>query len=63
MNFGKSENRIELRNGRPQIVMGGRAYAPMAFATLGPTTNIEDGYLPRLGDAGIEIFFIHCNLP
>lgn len=54
---------IEVRSGKPQIVMDGRAYAPMAFATLGPSTNLEDGYLHRLGEAGIELFFIHCNLP
>ncbi|MCK5803473.1 MAG: hypothetical protein KAI66_11600, partial [Lentisphaeria bacterium] len=60
--MNKPPNRIEIRNGRPQISLDGRAYAPMSFATLGPTTNIEDSYLRRLGEAGIELFFIHCNL-
>ncbi len=59
----KTANAIEVRNGKPQIIIEGRAYAPMAFATLGPSTYVEDGYLRRLGEAGIEIFFIHANLP
>lgn len=56
-------NAIEVRNGKPQMVIAGRAYGPMAFATLGPSTYVEDGYLRRLGEAGVELFFIHCNLP
>ena len=59
----KKANAIEVRNGKPQIIIEGRAYAPMAFATLGPSTYVEDGYLRRLGETGIEIFFIHANLP
>ncbi|MBT3375500.1 MAG: hypothetical protein HN742_14405 [Lentisphaerae bacterium] len=61
--MSKHRNAIEIRNGKPQISIGGRTYGPMAFATLGPTTYLEDGYLRRLGKAGIELFFIHCNLP
>ncbi|HCA46028.1 MAG TPA: hypothetical protein DEP45_01355, partial [Armatimonadetes bacterium] len=61
--MGEPGNAIEVRNGKPQIVIEGRAYAPMAFATLGPSTYVEDGYLRRLGEAGIELFFIHSNLP
>ena len=56
-------NSIEVRNGKPQIIIEGSAYAPMAFATLGPSTYVEDDYLRRLGEAGIGIFFIHANLP
>ena len=56
-------NAIEVGNGKPRIVIDGRAYGPMAFATLGPSTYVEDGYLRRLGEAGVELFFIHCNLP
>jgi hypothetical protein len=56
-------NSIEVRNGKPQIIIEGSAYAPMAFATLGPSTYVENDYLRRLGEAGIGIFFIHCNLP
>jgi len=61
--MSKHKNAIEVRNGKPQILIEGGAYAPMAFATLGPTTYLEDGYLRRLGEAGIGLFFIHCNLP
>ncbi len=61
--MSQHKNTIEVRNGKPQIVIEGSAYAPMAFATLGPSTYVEDGYLRRLGEAGIELFFIHCNLP
>jgi hypothetical protein len=56
-------NAIQVRHGRPQVVVDGRAYAPMAFATLGPSTHVPDDYLRRLGEAGIEVFFIHANLP
>ena len=61
--MSQHENTIEVRNGKPQIIIDGRAHAPMAFATLGPSTYVEDGYLRRLGEAGIELFFIHANLP
>lgn len=61
--MSKHNTGIELRNGKPQLIIEGRAYGPMAFATLGPSTYVEDDYLRRLGEAGVELFFIHCNLP
>jgi len=61
--MSKHKNAIRVRNGKPQIFIDGQAHAPMAFATLGPTTYLEDGYLRRLGEAGIKLFFIHANLP
>jgi hypothetical protein len=58
----ESQNCIKFVNGRPQIHINERIYASMAFATLGSTTYLKDDYLRRLGEAGIELFFIHSNL-
>jgi hypothetical protein len=61
--MSKHKHAIRVCNGKPQVFIDGQAHAPMAFATLGPSTYLEDDYLRRLGEAGIELFFIHADLP
>ena len=49
--------KIEDHNGRPAIVIDGKAYPPMAF-----TAYFEDpDYIREVGESGIRIFDVMCN--
>ncbi len=58
--------RIEMKGGRPVIAIDGETLAP-AFATVrtrdngGKGIHFDPAYFKSLYDAGIRVFFLHCN--
>lgn len=52
---------IQFKNGSTVIEVNGKALTPMAFTPHAFTRDRE--YLRQLGAAGIEVFFLICDLP
>ena len=58
--------RVEMRGGRPAVVIDGKVYPP-AFATVRTRDNggkeicFDPAYFASLGAAGIKVYFLHCN--
>ena len=53
--------RIQFENGSTVIKVDGKALPPMAFTPHAFKRDAE--YLRQLGNAGIEVFFLICDLP
>ena len=58
--------KIESHNGRPAIMVDGVAYPP-SFMTVRTRDNggkdvvFDSEYFKKLGEAGIKVYFFHCN--
>ena len=58
--------KIEMLGGRPAITVGGEVLPP-SFATVrtrdngGQDIHFDPAYFESLGEAGIRVFFLHCN--
>ena len=53
--------RIQFENGSTVIEVDGKILSPMAFTPHAFKRDAE--YLRQLGKAGIEVFFLICDLP
>ncbi|MCD4823684.1 MAG: hypothetical protein K8S55_03690 [Phycisphaerae bacterium] len=52
--------KVLTKDGYPVLMVDGEPVAPMAMTVI---SNVDRGYLRRLGEAGIRLFYVPCSMP